>query len=352
MAHGNSIADASAEWQQVRTFRKRMRLLALPLRCGMRTLLLVLLVLSLGAETRGADTLIIGNKGEDTLSFVSLNDGRELARPKTGPNPHEVAVSPDGKQAAVVAYGGNTIDVFDIAKRERVRTIDLSPNKAPHGIVWLPDGRIIATTERSKSLTIVDTKNGDKVSALPTEQDISHMVAVAPDATRAYVTNIRSGTLTVLDLKKNEKLRDLPAGKEPEGLALTPDGRQIWVADRGGDTVYVFDAAELKETAKIDVGKTPIRLAISPDGRTAVTSNFGAGDLTLIDVASRRVTRTVPVSGQADAQQVTILFASTGSRLYVAETGRDRVAEVDLARGKVLRHLPAGKNGDGLAVAP
>lgn len=317
----------------------------------MRNFLLSLLVLVGAVGARASDTLIIGNKGEDTLSFVDLSDGRELGRGKTGPNPHEVAVSPDGKQAAVVAYGGNTIDVFDIAKRERVRTIDLSPNKAPHGIVWLPDGRIIATTERSKSLTIVDTRNGDKVSAIPTEQDVSHMVAVAPDATRAYVTNMRSGTLTVLDLKKNEKLRDLPAGKEPEGLALTPDGRQVWVADRGGNTVYVFDAGELKEIAKIEVGKTPIRIAISPDGRTAVTSNFGTGDLTVIDVASRRITRTVPVSGGADAQQVTILFSPDGARLYVAETGRDRVAEVDLAAGKVLRHLPAGKNGDGLAIA-
>jgi hypothetical protein len=27
------------------------------------------------------------------------------------------------------------------------------------------------------------------------------------------------------------------------------------------------------------------------------------------------------------------------------------VAEVDLASGKVLRQLPAGKNGDGLAIA-
>ena len=176
------------------------------------------------------------------------------------------------------------------------------------------------------------------------------MVAVAPDAARAYVTNTRSATLTVLDLKKNEKLRDVPAGKEPEGLALTPDGGQIWVANRGGDTVYVSDANELKELAKIEVGKTPIRLAISPDGGTAVTSNFGAGDLTLIDVASRRVTRSLPVSGAADAQQVTIAFSSNGDRLYVAETGRDRVAEVELATGKVFRHLPAGKNGHGLAI--
>jgi YVTN family beta-propeller protein len=318
----------------------------------MRYFLFALLLFALAVNASASGTLIIGNKGEDTVSFIDLNDGRELARPRTGPQPHEVAVSPDGLEAAVVAYGGTTIDIFEIRKRERIRTIDLAPHKAPHGIVWLPDGRIVVTTERSQSLAIIDTNNGDKVSAIPTGQEISHMVAVAPDAARAYVANIRSGTVTAIDLKKNEKIRDLPAGKEPEGLALTPDGNQLWVADRGGDTVHVFDTRELKETARIDVGKTPIRLVISPDGRTAITSNFGTGDLTMIDVADRRVARTIAVSGAADAQQVTILFSTDGSRLYVAETGRDRVAEVDVAAGKVLRHLPAGKNGDGLAIAP
>ena len=48
---------------------------------------------------------------------------------------------------------------------------------------------------------------------------------------------------------------------------------------------------------------------------------------------------------------MTILFGPDG-KLYAAETGRDMVAEVDLERGRVLRRIRAGKNGDGLAIAP
>ena len=100
----------------------------------------------------------VGNKGENTLSFIDLASGRELGRAATGRMPHEIAISPDGRQAAVVAYGGRSIDIFDVATRAKLRTIDLSPNEGPHGIVWLRDGRILATTERSQSLTIVDTR--------------------------------------------------------------------------------------------------------------------------------------------------------------------------------------------------
>ncbi len=62
--------------------------------------------------------LLIGNKGEDTLSFIDLTTGQELGRQPTGKAPHEIAISPDGKTAAVVAYGHKTIDLFDVASRE------------------------------------------------------------------------------------------------------------------------------------------------------------------------------------------------------------------------------------------
>ncbi|RYD60835.1 MAG: YncE family protein, partial [Sphingomonadales bacterium] len=96
-------------------------------------------------------TLLIGNKGEDTLSIVDLKTGAEIARLPTGDMPHEIAVSPDGRQAAVVAYGGSTIDVFDLATRTKLRTIDIAPNLRPHGLVWLSDGRLVATAEKSQT---------------------------------------------------------------------------------------------------------------------------------------------------------------------------------------------------------
>jgi YVTN family beta-propeller protein len=96
----------------------------------------------------------------------------------------------------------------------------------------------------------------------------------------------------------------------------------------------------------------PIRVAVSPDGRWVVTSNLGAGSLTVIDAATRAAVREIPVGGSEEAQQVTILFSADGQRLYAAETGRNQVAEVDFASGKVLRRLPAGTAGDGLAIAP
>lgn len=299
-----------------------------------------------------AATLLIGNKGEDSLSFIDLATGRELGRVKTGRMPHEIAVSPDGRQAAIVNYGAKSIDLVDVATRAKLRTIDLAPHDGPHGLIWLRDGRLLATTERSRSVVLVDTRAGDRLTGIATDQAGSHMVAVSPDRRRAYTANIPAGTVTVLDLAAGRKLKDLTVGGNPEGIALSPDGRTLWVADLVGARVQAFDTRSLKRLAEVPTGRRPIRVLVSPDGRFAVTSNFQDGTLTVIDARSRKVVRTLPVSGEEAAAQVTILFSRDGKRLYAAETGRDQVAEVEFPSGRVLRRLPAGRQGDGLAIAP
>jgi YVTN family beta-propeller protein len=296
--------------------------------------------------------LLIGNKGEDTLSFVDLGTGEELGRSPTGKAPHEIAISPDGTQAAVVAYGDRTIDIFDVASRARLKTIDLSPNEGPHGIAWLKDGRIVVTTERSQSIAIVDPAAGMVTASIETGQQGTHMVAVSTDRDIAYTANIASGTVSVIDLKGGRKLRDIAVGGRPEGIALTPDDLTLWVGDLEGSRVQVFDTATYDKLGEVRTGGIPIRVAASPDGKWIVTSNMQAGGLSIIDAATREHVRDVILSGSQQSGQVTILFSPEGKHLYAAETGANAVAEVDLGTGKVIRRLPAGKNGDGLAIAP
>lgn len=303
------------------------------------------------ASPIAAATLLIGNKLEDSVSLIDIATGKERARLPTGPMPHEIAISPDGRSAAVVAYGARQIDFYDVVGAKHRRTIDLGTNQRPHGIAWLKSGLIIATTEGSSTLSLIDPRTG-KVDAIATGAKGSHMVTVTRDESRAFVSNLGSKNVTVIDLAKREKISDLSAGGEPEGLSLTPDGGELWVANRADDSVMVFDAKTLARLATVQVGDMPIRLEVSPDGRTAVTSNNLDGSLTLIDVKSRKVIRTIKVSGEREAGQVTILFATDGKRLYVAETGRAQIAEIELATGKRLRTLLAGKGADGLGYSP
>lgn len=302
------------------------------------------------ASPAAAETLLVGNKGEDTLSVVALDSGAELARLPTGRMPHEIAISPDGRQAAVVAYGGTTIDIFDVAKRTKLRTIDISPNERPHGLLWLADGRLVATAEGSESVAVVAPDG--KLTSIATGQKGTHMIAVAPDNRTAYTANIGSGTVSVLDLDDGKKLRDLAVGGKPEGLALTKGGRELWVGDLDAPRVSVWDTKSGEKIAELPVDPVAIRVLASPDGRLVATSNIASGTISLFDAETRAPLKTIKVSGGAAKGQVTLLFSPDSKRLYAAETGHDKVAEIDVATAKVLRRIAAGKQGDGLAIAP
>ncbi|HWV59446.1 MAG TPA: hypothetical protein VN034_02250 [Sphingopyxis sp.] len=317
-----------------------------------RAVLAALSVLSgaLLAGPAAAETLLVGNKGEDTLSVIALDSGAELARLPTGRMPHEIAISPDGKQAAVVAYGGTTIDIFDVAKRTKLKTIDISPNQRPHGLLWLADGRLVATAEGSESVAVVAPDG--TLTSIATGQKGTHMIAVAPDNRTAYTANIGSGTVSVLDLKDGKKLRDLAIGGKPEGLALTKGGRELWVGDLDAPRVSIWDTKSGEKIAELPVDPVAIRVLASPDGKLVATSNIASGTISLFDAETRAPLKTIKVSGDAAKGQVTLLFSPDSKRLYAAETGHDKVAEIDVATAKVLRRIAAGKQGDGLAIAP
>lgn len=318
-----------------------------------RTFLLGSLISITGYVTAEAQTgslLLVGNKGEDTVSFIDLDSGEELARVPTSHGwPHEIAPSPDGSQAAVVNYQDHHIDIFDLESRAIVETIDLGEHTRPHGIMWLSDDRIIASTEGNQS--IVEVSADRDVTDIKTNEDGTHMVVVSPDGRLAYTANLGAGTISLIDLETDRLVKTVRAGAGTEGIDLTPDGKELWISNRAANTVIVYDAETLDSLTKLTVGKFPLRLAISPDGQYAVTSNLMDGSLSVIDVDTRTLVRTIEVGSDGPVTaQVTILFSNDGQKIYVAETGTDTVAEVDFESGQLLRRLSAGRQGDGLAI--
>ena len=315
------------------------------------------------------DHLLVGNKAEDTVSFINLKTGREISRvPVSGSAPHEIAITPDNEFAAVVNYGGASIDVFEIGRKSIIATIDLGENKNPHGIIALKNKNFVATTEGGKSIVYltlniqkptarrsIDCQNewtyDWKVDAIPTGQAGTHMIAVSPDEKTAYTANMQSGTVSRIDFETG-KVISAPAGKEVEGVAVTKDGSEVWASVRGEDKVVIFDATTLEKLSEIIVGKFPLRIIVSPDGTKMVTSNLMEGTVSVIDVETREVERTITVSGSAETRQVTLLFNDDGTRLYVAETGANKIAEIDFESGEVLGRLSGGEQGDGLAIVP
>lgn len=345
-------------------------------------IVIVLVVMTLFAATVSAadsfGTIIILNKGEASVSLLSRNadgGGKVFSTIAVGIGPHEVAVSPDGRTAVVCNYGqrtpGSTLSVIDLPSHNVMKTIELGEYKRPHGIMYLKDGtHIVVTSEVAKKLLVVNLQaaTGKEVEhVIDTDAEISHMVVVNPDETRAFIANLGSSSITAIDLQSHETIAVIPTGKGAEGMDISPDGLEVWVGNRAANNITIVDAKTLKVVHEMPCGTFPIRCKFTPDGKYVLVSNAESGDVAIFDVAQRREIKRLPMNLKAvelDAERlfgdrfgdspvpVGILIPPDGLHAYVANTNADIVTVIDLETMEIVGRLTAGKEPDGLGWTP
>ncbi len=310
-------------------------------------------------------SLLVGNKSDDTVWRISLEDGSRVEVVDSGPGPHEIAVAADGRSAVVTDYGqqqpGSSLTVLDLAGGGAPRSIDLGRHGRPHGLRCLPDGQVLVTTEGSASLLRVDLGQGTVAQAIDVGDGIGHMVAVSRDGAIAYVSKIGAGTVSRVDLAAGRVTHEVAAGEGAEGIEVAPDG-SVWVTNRAEDTVTVHDPDTLETRATLPSEGFPIRVVFTPDGRHGLVTNAKAATMTVFDAASRAPVATVALrpegagSGQSMLGQgpmpIGVVADPSRPRVYVAISGGDRVAVVDTESWRVLDYWPTGRQPDALGIVP
>lgn len=240
--------------------------------------------------------------------------------------------------------------MIDVAARKSLRTIDLQKYRRPHGIAWLRGNEVAVTAEGTKTLLIVDVEAGKVTAAIETDQQGSHMVALAPKRDRAFVANIASGSVSVIDLKEKRRLANIPSGAGTEGIAISPDQREVWATNRNGDTVSIIDVASLKVVATLAAKSFPIRVKFTGDGKHVLVSTAQSGAVTVFDAATRREVRRIPMQSKSSqpGSPIGILVVPGLSQAFVANPNLDQVAVIDLQKWEVIDWLTAGDEPDGL----
>ena len=312
-------------------------------------------LLALAAVLLPAQTLLVLNK-EGSLAIVDPGSRKVLAAVRTGEQPHEVAASADGKYACVTNYGGGpagpgmTLSVIDIPGRKELHRVDLTPLSRPHG-VWAVGDKFWFTAEANKAIGRYDPATNRIDTILGTGQNTTHMVLPLPDESKIFTSNIGSGTITIIERAgvNNWNETDVPVGKGPEGFDLSPDSKQIWAANSQDGTVTVVDVATRRPIQTFGVQtKRSNRLKFSPDGRFVLISDLDAGELLVLERDTKRELKRIKLGRQPAG----ILITPDSSRAYVAVTGDNNVAVINLATLEIADRLQTGNGPDGMAWIP
>jgi len=172
--------------------------------------LLASLVLAgvLHAETTPAKALLVLSKGDHTLSIVDPASGKVVARMPSGPDPHEVIASDDGKLAFISNYGGgayNTLTVVDLLNQKSMDTVDLGALRGPHGLDYAA-GKVWFTAEAAKVIGSYDPATQKIDWVMGTGQNRTHMIWVNRDLKTIITSNVSSATITILEKVMRRRL--------------------------------------------------------------------------------------------------------------------------------------------------
>lgn len=318
----------------------------------MRWSVLVLLV----AGSEMASELVVVEKGSGQVGFYS-SAGKLLTEAPIGGHPHEMAVSVDGRYGFTSdngvmlmtekTEGGNSVTMVDLQARKKVVSIDLGPNRRPHGIDFDPaTGHVMVTTELPSALLILDPEKRAVIDRYDIKGKAPHMVVLGPDHRTAWITCTDTGNVAVVDLvTRNVDL--IPVGARPQGLVFSPDHSRLYVANSDGYSVTVIDAGTRKVAGEIPVGGShsgPVRVAVTKDGKTAIAALQLDHAIAFSNTMTMKQETLIPLPGSP----VSMSLSADGKLAYCSIQEMDTVYVVSVAKRKIVRTFktPAGAKPD------
>lgn len=250
-------------------------------------------------ESSAEPILLVLNKHSNTVSFIDPVKLELVETIPTGPNPHEIAVSPDQRFAYLSNFAapGNTISVIDLKKREHIKQIETVEHTRIHGAAMAPDGlHAYFTAGQSKEIVEVDTRTHTLRRAIPSQGTTSHMVYISPDGKRLYVANTGSDNVSVLDRETGYLISLIPVGKAVAGMAFTRDSKHLWALNQEEGTISIIELLTNKVVETIESPLMPTRVAFTPDGKYALIAHWHEkGALSVIDVKTKKEIKRIPV---------------------------------------------------------
>ncbi|MBI4274609.1 MAG: hypothetical protein HY659_07915, partial [Rhizobiales bacterium] len=243
-----------------------------------------------------ADVIAVDKMGGKVLFIDAARRATVAVLDDFAPVPHELLLSRDHAIAYVPIYGagihgnnpnpGHLVSIVDITLRRHIRDIDISPLRAPHGMLHGPDGLIYITCENSGVIALLDPVRATIVGTIDAQSRNCHRLMMLPDGSRIYTENEEDACVSVLDVKRRCFLRHIATPRPLAGIAAAFDGRAIVAVDDEQPAFFVIDPKtdRIVHEVKLNGHREAAQIArYSPDGRYLLITSLKEGVVTLLN---------------------------------------------------------------------
>lgn len=193
--------------------------------------------------------------------------------------PHDFAVSPDGKMAAVSE--GRSARLIDLAARKIGDP--LGPPADIGAVRFLSDSRtLVAANRADRLLSVYDVASSKLIADLPIAVRPDHL-CFSNDGGQLFVTGEGvDGVVIVYPYHTPEVGQTVLAGHAPGAMAASESF--LFIASPESGRVFILNIGTQKVIAVLNVGDDPGFVAVTPDDQYALVLNRKSGDVAVLRV--------------------------------------------------------------------
>ena len=319
--------------------------------------------------------VFFGVRAAENKRRINLPTSKTLTLPvpgylaRTNSFPATIALSPDGRYAALLNQGYGTQEA---GARQSIAILDLTTNQLHD----FPDDRLSDeySTHQSYFIGLAFSSDGNHLYASmgsitdPTGEkpkSTGNGIAVYKFAD-GQVTPERFIKIPPQKIAEGKEvafsLRKTPAGTAlpyPAGFALLPgpSGDRLLIANNLSDNVILLDAASGKIEKSFDLSRSryipaayPYTVVANKAGTRAWVSLWNSASVAELNLETGKVARWIDLAKTVDpispsSHPAAMLLSPNEDTLYAALANADAVAAVDLKSGAASRRYHTGSNG-------
>ena len=274
-----------------------------------------------------------------------------------GSMPLNILPAPGGDKAVVVLSGWREqgIQVVDLKTRQVTQT--LKQDGAFYGAAFSPDGNTLYVSGGNTDMVFIYAwKDGAatlaskwELAKAKTEDNTGTSypagVAVAPNSKFVYVAENVGDRLAVVDAATGEIVQRFPVDHYPYGVVLGGEDH-LFVSAWGDTTIsdfHVLPDGKLAYLGRIEIGRHPSAMTVT--GSQLYVALAGSDRIAMVDARARKVTGYLedPAPGAPPEGSTPNALAISGDRkrLYVAEGDNNAVAVFDVRSRKLVGRIPS-----------
>jgi YVTN family beta-propeller protein len=207
--------------------------------------------------------VLTANQTADSVSLVDVGTGKVLAELPCGRRPAAVAVTRDGKRAAVSNLWSATVTLLEVRDNGLRATGEIAVGPLPRGLIFAADGATLyVAVGGADEVVSVDAKTRKVVARWPAPRE-PRRLALSPDGRSLVAVSTRSGQLRLWDTITGKQVWEETIGDafNLRGLSFTPDSRSV-VCSHVIRRTFAVSKGHIEEGWVIDSRLT--RLSVKP----------------------------------------------------------------------------------------